>query len=111
MEKLALGLKASCLAKKNQNSLCPNGQQVKLNKNRSENFLAFVSTRARSGSRPIGHIAHTKGSMAHKKGNKALMKGNMALTKDSMALRHVRNGQMKHCLIYNCCKLMNLEYR
>ena len=25
---------------------------VKLNKNRSENFLAFVSTRARSGSRP-----------------------------------------------------------
>ena len=26
---------------------------VKLNKNRSENFLAFVSTRARSGSRPM----------------------------------------------------------
>ena len=26
---------------------------VKLNKKRSENFLAFVSTRARSGSRPI----------------------------------------------------------
>ena len=26
---------------------------VKLNKNRSENFLAFVSTRARCGSRPI----------------------------------------------------------
>ena len=26
---------------------------VKLNKNCSENFLAFVSTRARSGSRPI----------------------------------------------------------
>ena len=26
---------------------------VKLNKNRSENCLAFVSTRARSGSRPI----------------------------------------------------------
>ena len=28
---------------------------VKLNKNRSENFLVFVSTRARSGSRPIWH--------------------------------------------------------
>ena len=26
---------------------------IKLNKNRSENFLAFVSTMARSGSRPI----------------------------------------------------------
>ena len=30
---------------------------VKLNKNRSENFLAFVCTRARSGSRPIIHFA------------------------------------------------------
>ena len=29
---------------------------VKLNKNRSENFLAFVSTRARSGSRPISNF-------------------------------------------------------
>ena len=29
---------------------------VELNKNRSENFLAFVSTRARSGSRPTVHV-------------------------------------------------------
>ena len=32
---------------------------VKLNKNRSENFLAFVSTRARSGSRPKCGISGT----------------------------------------------------
>ena len=46
MVKEALELKASCLAKKRY------VQMVKLNKNRSENVLAFVSTRARSGSRP-----------------------------------------------------------
>ena len=48
MVKLALGLKASCLAKKKTRYV----PMVKLNKNRSENFLAFVGTRARSGSRP-----------------------------------------------------------
>ena len=33
---------------------------VKLNKNRSENFLAFVSTRARSGSRPNTDLRQLK---------------------------------------------------
>ena len=55
MVKLALRLKASCLAKKTKTRYVP---IVKLNKNRSENFLAFVSTRARSGSRPIIFRSH-----------------------------------------------------
>ena len=49
-------------------------------------------------------MAHLKGNMTHMKGNMAHMKGNMALTKGNMALRHVRNGEMKHCKQYICSK-------